>query len=134
MTRLEAIAMGTSQLRVLGAGLFFLLILLSGYWLSRSGKPYGTLIFTIHKLVAVAAVVLLVANVYRIHRAGTLTIVELSTAIAAGLFFVGTMATGGLLSIPVDKPMPAIVHRLHQVTPYLTVLSTAATLYVLGGR
>ena len=31
----------------------------------------------------------------------------------------------------VDKTMPALVLRLHQLTPYLTVLSTAGTLYLL---
>ena len=40
--------------------------------------------------------------------------------------------TGGLLSM--DKTMPAVIRRLHQVTPYLTVLSTAATLYLLSRR
>lgn len=126
--------MNTNYYRFVGAGLFFLLILLSGYWLSRTGKPYGTIVFTIHKLVAVAAVVLLGVTVYRIHRAGALSAIELLAAITTGVFFLGTMVTGGLLSIPIDKAMPAIVHKLHQVTPYLTVLSTAVALYFLRGR
>jgi hypothetical protein len=130
----QGVAMGAELLRFIGAGAAFLLIFLAGYWLSRSGKPYSTIVFNVHKLVAVAAVVLLGVNVYRIHRAGTLNAIELSAAIVAGLFFLGTMATGGALSIPTGKPMPAIVHRLHQVTPYLTVLSTAATLYLLRGQ
>jgi cation transport ATPase len=125
--------MSTDQLRVLGAGLSFLLILLSGFWLSRSGKPYSTIVFNIHKLVAVAAVVLLGITVYRIHRAGALSAIELLAVIVTGLFFLGTMVTGGLLSIPIDKAIPAIVHKLHQVTPYLTVLSTVATLWFLRG-
>jgi hypothetical protein len=134
MMKLEGVEMSTNQLRVLGTGLFFLLILFSGYWLSRSGKPYSTIVFNIHKLVAVAAVVLLGITVYRIHRAGALSAIELLAAIVTGLFFLGTMVTGGLLSIPIDKAMPAIVRKLHQVTPYLTVLSTAVTLYFLRGR
>ena len=134
MMKLEGVEMSTNQLRVLGTGLFFLLILFSGYWLSRSGKPYSTIVFNIHKLVAVAAVVLLGITVYRIHRAGALSAIELLAAIVTGLFFLGTMVTGGLLSIPIDKAMPAIVRKLHQVMPYLTVLSTAVTLYFLRGR
>jgi hypothetical protein len=134
MMKLEGVEMSTNQLRVLGTGLFFLLILFSGYWLSRSGKPYSTIVFNIHKLVAVAAVVLLGITVYRIHRAGALSAIELLATIVTGLFFLGTMVTGGLLSIPIDKAMPAIVRKLHQVMPYLTVLSTAVTLYFLRGR
>jgi hypothetical protein len=124
--------MSTTQF--VGAGVFFLLILLSGYWLSRSGKPYGTIVFTIHKLISLAAVVLLGVTVYRVNRGGTLSTAGLLAAIVAGLFFLGTMVTGSLLSIPIDKPMPAIVHALHRVTPYLTVLSTTATLYLLSRR
>jgi hypothetical protein len=134
MTKLEGVEMSTNQLRFVGAGLFFLLILLSGYWLSRSGKPYGTLVFTIHKLVAVAAVVLLGVTVRRMHQAVALGTIDLLATIVTGLFFLGTIVTGSLLSIPLDKAMPAIEHTLHRVTPYLTVLSTAATLYLLRGR
>jgi hypothetical protein len=123
-----------STTQFVGAGVFFLLILLSGYWLSRSGKPYSTIVFTIHKLISLAAVVLFGIIVYRVNRGGTLSTTGLLAAIVAGMFFLGTMVTGGLLSIPIDNPMPAIVHKLHQVTPYLTVLSTAVTLYLLSRR
>ena len=126
--------MDTNQMKVVSMGAGFLVIILSGYWLSRSGKPYSTLVFTVHKLIALAAIVLLGITVYRINQAGALSAVEVLAAIVTGLFFLGTMGTGGALSIPSDKAMPAIVHKLHQVTPYLTVLSTAVTLYLLRGR
>jgi hypothetical protein len=126
--------MNTNQVGAVSMGAGFLILILSGFWLSRTGKPYGTLIFAVHKLIAVAAVVLLGITVYRAHRAGVLSTIELFAAIVAGLFFLGTIVTGSLLSIPIEKPMPAFVHRLHQVTPYLTVLSTAVTLYLLSRR
>ena len=126
--------MSANQYRFVGAGVFFLLILFSGYWLSRSGKPYNTIVFTIHKLIALAAVVLLGLAIRRVHQVGPLSTIEWSAAIVTGLFFVGTIATGGVLSVPTDKPVPAIVHKLHQVTPYLTICATVATLYLLRGR
>lgn len=126
--------MNTNQAKVVSMGAGFLVIILSGYWLSRSGKPYSTIVFTVHKLVALAAIVVLGVTVYRINRAGALSAVEVLATIVTGLFFLGTIATGGALSIPSDKAMPVIVHKLHQVTPYLTVLSTAVTLYLLRGR
>ena len=124
--------MGTNQLRLVGAGLFFLFIFLSGFWLSRSGKPYSAIILTIHKLISLAAVVLLGITIYRTNQAATLSTIELLAAIVTGLFFPGTIITGGLLSI--DKIMPAIILRLHQITPYLTVLCSTATLYLLSRR
>jgi hypothetical protein len=124
--------MGTDQLRFVGAGAAFLLIFLAGFWLSRSGKPYGGLMLNVHKLVSVGVVVLLVITIRRASQAAALGAMELTAVVLTGLFFLGTVACGGLLAI--GKPLPAIVHRLHQVTPYLTVLSTAATLYFLQGR
>ncbi len=42
--------------------------------------------------------------------------------------FMVMLATGGLLSV--DKAVPAIVHRLHQILPYLTAASVGITLYL----
>ena len=124
--------MSTNQLRVVSAGLFFLFIFLSGFWLSRTGKPYSGIILTIHKLIGLAACVFLVMTVYRIHQVAPLSPVEITAIVVTVLFFAGNVATGGLLST--DKTMPAVILRLHQITPYLTVLSTAVTLYLLLGR
>jgi hypothetical protein len=124
--------MGTNQLRVVSAGLFFLFIFLSGFRLSRTGKPYSRIILTIHKLIGLAAGVFLVMTVYRIHQVAPLSPVEITAIVVTVLFFAGNVATGGLLST--DKTMPAVILKLHQITPYLTVLSTAVTLYLLLSR
>jgi len=124
--------MGTIQSRVIGAGLFFLFILLSGFWLSHAGGPLNGLILTIHKLISVAAIVWLGVTVHRVNQGAALGGMAWLAVIVSGLFFLGTIATGGLLSI--EKTMPAVVLRLHQVTPYLTTLSSVATLYFLSGR
>lgn len=125
--------MSVNQLRILGAGLFYLFIFLSGIWLTRSGKPYNTIVLTIHKLISVVAVVFLVVVLHRMNKTAPLGVGELVSAAITGLLFLSTIATGGLLSA--DKPMPGIVLWLHRITPFLTVLSTAVTLYlVMGSR
>ena len=124
--------MGTNQLRVVGAGLFYLFILLSGYWLSHSGKPFSVIILTIHKLISLAAVVFLVITMSQMNKVAKLSAIELIAGVVTGLFLLGTMITGGLLSL--DKPMPPVVLRLHQITPYLSVLSNAVTLYLLSRK
>ena len=122
--------MGSVELRVGGAGLFFLFIFLSGIWLSRSGKPLNGVILTIHKLIGLAFGVLIIITLYRMNQVGALDAVEWAAVIVTGLLFVGTVVFGGLLST--GKPMPAVVLRLHQVMSVLTVLATAAGLYFLG--
>ncbi len=121
--------MDTIQLRLAGAGLFCLLIFFSGFWLSRSGKPYSGIKLNIHKLLALAAVVLFVITLVQENRAAALAAVELTASVVTGLFLLGLFVTGGLASI--SRPMPAIVLKLHHITPYLAVLSAAAALYLL---
>jgi hypothetical protein len=121
--------MSATVLRGVGAGLFFLFIFLSGFWLSRSGKPFNGVILTIHKLISLAAAVFLVITMVRINQVAALSGIEMTTVVVTGLLFLGTGITGGLLSI--DKPMPAAILTIHQITPFLTVLSTAATLYLV---
>jgi hypothetical protein len=121
--------MSATQVRVVGIALLFVLILLSGFWVSYSGKPYSTAPFTVHKLVGLAAGILLAVIVYQTHQVAPLGLLQIAAIVVTVLFFVGTVAAGALLSI--DKPMPGVVLKLHQFLPVLTLLSTASTLYLL---
>ncbi len=124
--------MNMIQLRVAGVGLFFLFIFLSGFWLSHSGKSLNTIILTIHKLISVAAVIFLIVIIYRTNQISNLSTIELIAGVITGALFISTIISGGLLST--NKPMPDAVLKIHQITPYLTLLSTALTLYLLPGR
>jgi hypothetical protein len=121
--------MSTTLLRVVGAGLFFLFIFLSGIRLSRSGRPLNGTILTIHKLVALAAAVFFVITIYQMNQVATLSATELVASALTGFVFLGTGISGGVLST--DKPKPAALLRVHQIAPFLTVLSTAGTLYLV---
>jgi len=122
--------MTTAQLTVVSAGLFFVLIFLSGFWLSRHKRPFNGAVLTIHKLIALAAAILLVVRVYQANRVAALGMTELVAAAIAGLLFLDTGISGGLLST--DKPMPAAIRWMHWVAPFLTVLCSAVTLYLLA--
>jgi hypothetical protein len=118
--------MNTNQLKIVSLAAAFLIMFLSGFWLNRTGKPYGTLIFTIHKLVGVGIGIFLFIIIRQIYQQTSFIAV-----VIVAVFFIATVVTGSLLSIPVSKPMPEIVHTLNKIFPYFTVLSTAITLYVL---
>ena len=121
--------MSTLQVRVAGVVLSFVLIIFSGIWLSHLGKPYNTGVFTVHKLVGLAVGILLGAMVYQTYKATPLDPVQIAAIVITVLFFIGTVAAGGLLSI--DLEVPAFVQKLHRFLPVLTVLSTAGTLVLL---
>lgn len=124
--------MSNASTRVLIAGLCFLVVFILGFWLRGSGRPYNGLLLTIHKLVAVGVLVFLIVMISQLNRVSRLSGLELTVALVALLLFLGTIATGALLTA--DKPMPAIVSTMHLITPFLTVLSTAGTLYMLLSR
>lgn len=124
--------MGVPQSTILVAGIFFGLILLSGIWLKRSGKPYSVIVLTIHKLISLAAVGFLAKAVVQMNRTAPLGTTGLALSVATGVMFLTTIVTGGLVSI--DRPVPATVKTLHRVTPILTALSTALTLILLLRR
>lgn len=124
--------MSAIQLRVAGTGLSFLAVLLSGFWLSRSGKPLNVVILTVHKLVSLTTIAFLVAIIAQAYRVAPLGTIELTASVITGVFFLGTILSGGLLST--GKPIPAIVLRMHQILPFLTLFSTAVTLYLLLNR
>ncbi len=117
--------------KMMGIGGAFALILILGYTLSREGFPYNTFLFTLHKLIAVGLVVYLVVTVNRLHKAAPLTALESGVWVAAGVFFLLTIVTGGLLSV--EKEFPKFVSLLHAAAPYLTVLSTGVGVWMVVG-
>ncbi|MBN1955947.1 MAG: hypothetical protein JW900_12985 [Anaerolineae bacterium] len=122
----------TTKWQAISAGLFFLVVFLSGFWLSRSGKPYSGILINVHKLVALAAVVLFVVTLVRLNRIAALGALEVAGGAVTVLLAIGLFVTGALVSI--DHPMPPLVFTLHHLLPYLALLSTAATLYLLRGH
>jgi hypothetical protein len=121
--------MSTTQSRIAITAGLFLCICVFGFWLSISGKPYNQVIFTIHKLVALGAVIYLAATVYRVHRAAPLKPAYMMIILLTVLCVLVAFVTGALLSL--DKYMPLFVLRLHQVAPCLILLSTSASLNLL---
>jgi hypothetical protein len=121
--------MNTIVSRMLTTGLFFLFIFLSGFWLSRAGKPYPVLVFTIHKLIALGTLVFLTILVYQINRLAPLQTVQIIAFAITIVFLITLIITGGLVSL--DKVMPVMLLRVHEVVPYLTAVSAGITLFLL---
>ena len=108
----------------------FLLTLASGLWLSRSGKPLKTGSFTLHKLIALAAVVVTALQTYN-----TLTIPDVAPIIIAliiviGLCVVALFATGALMSA--EKPGYHSLLTIHRIAPLLAVVAGVTVIYLFG--
>lgn len=121
-----------TQINLLITGLGFVVILLTGFGLRRLGQPFPTVILTVHKLIAAATFVFLVKTIPGLARLSLPGQVERIAAIAAGSFFLLAVVSGGWLSWV--KNMPSWVRALHVIMSFLTVISTAAFLYLLYRR
>ena len=126
--------MNNNLIKMIGVGLGFIIMFLSGFWLNRTGKPYGTLVFAVHKLVGVGLGIFLYMTVKQIHPTTPLNATEIILIVLIVLSLIGTVTTGSLLSLPVSKPMPAIVSTMNKIFPYITVLFTLVPLYFLLNR
>jgi len=120
-------------------GLLFLLTLISGLWLSRSGKPFNGMIFTMHKLIALGTVIVIGMNLYHLYRAvEARTLVVLSVIVASGLLFLALFVSGALLSLidgallSLERPAPEAILKVHQIAPLLALASSTVTLYLLA--
>lgn len=115
--------------RAIVAGLSFALIFLSGFWLSRRGRPLNSGISALHKLISVATGVFMGVTIHQVNQASPLGGTGWVAIAVASLCTIATVASGGILSF--ERPVPTAVLRVHQVMPVLTAVSTGVTLYLL---
>ncbi len=121
--------MDATQSKILGTGIFFIFIFLSGVWLNRSGKPYNAIKFNVHKFIGLAAGAFLILTVYQRHQLIPLNATEIVGVVITILCFIATVIAGGLVSI--EKPMPAVITLMHKVFPFIDVLATGMTFKLL---
>lgn len=130
--------MNLTNSQTLYTGVFFLFILLSGFWVSRAGKPYNSLIFNIHKLIGLGAGIYLIRTVYLTSQAAPLDAGQWASIVITVFLFLVTVAAGGLLSIldagnlqTMSQSTRKAITLVHKFSPYVIIVSTGVTLYLV---
>lgn len=116
--------------RIIVAGGLLLLTIASGYWLSHSGKPYSVAIFTIHKLIALSAVISTAVAVHHIRTVVDLGALDIGAIVVTGVLFLALFVTGAVMSI--GKPAVSVALAIHRVAPLLAAASAVAAAYLLA--
>lgn len=123
-----------------GSALLFILTVLSGVLLSLLGKPYQSLIFTIHKLIAVGAIFIIIRNIYRLQQvAPTRAFTGPGMLLITGLLFLTLIVSGSLLSVQaagllsLQGSMLQSIHTVHRLTPLLALIAAGLSLSLLAG-
>ena len=112
-------------------GVLFILTLVFGFWLTRSGKPYNGLIFNIHKLIALAAVIVAAIRAFNALKIVEAQPILIALLILLGLCAVALFVTGALMSA--NKVTGRAALTIHKIAPLLAVIAAIGTLYLLGG-
>jgi hypothetical protein len=122
-----------------GPAALFVLTLISGVFVSRSGHPYNTAIFTVHKLIAVAAIFFIARYIYQMQKTMDVgTLVQTGLIALAGLGFVALIVSGALLSLQdgglldLQASPSDLVHTIHQIAPGLALIASALIVYLLA--
>ena len=113
-------------------GIIYILTLASGVWLTRSGKPLNTAIFTIHKLIALGAAVAATIQTYQVLKTAQTPAILIALLVVAGVCVLALFATGALLSV--DRPAYRILLTVHNIAPVLAVIVMALAVYLLSAR
>lgn len=116
--------------RLLNPILGFLLTVVFGFWLSRRGKPYHGLLFNVHKLIALATVILVVmaiSQVFKVMDVGTLIVLLL---VLAALSVIALFVSGALMSA--GKAEYHAMKLIHNISPFILVLTMGYAVYLLG--
>ena len=118
--------------KIISSGLLFFFTIVTGIWLSNSGKPLNSLILNIHKLIALGSVIFIVIVIHNLLKNAGSSQVILTLIIVTGLFVLALFVSGALLSF--GKPVNNIILTIHAVTPIPAVITTAMIIYLLLSR
>lgn len=117
--------------RFITPGVIFLATVVTGLWLSHSGRPLSSLLTNAHKLIALAAAVTAGVQFARLFKIST-SAVAVVLLVIAGVCAISLFASGAFLSM--EKPAPALVLRIHQIAPLLLLVSSAASIWLWMGQ
>lgn len=113
-------------------GMVFLLTVVSGIWLSHSGKPYQAGIFTVHKLIALGGVVFMVIQMVKMTKGAEVQALFVMLLVLAAASVLALFFTGAMMSI--GKLPQGVMLLIHQISPFAAFFSTAAAVYLLVSK
>ncbi|MHB1395032.1 MAG: hypothetical protein ACYCYE_18650 [Clostridia bacterium] len=118
--------------RLLSSGILLLLTIGTGVWLSNLGKPYNTLIFTVHKLIALATAVITAVLIRFLLKNVEIKTIILTLIIVSVLFALALFITGAIMSLGMAPYR--LFKTVHSIATILTAVTTVAVVYFLLNR
>jgi hypothetical protein len=119
-------------IKFLPSGVFFLLTVSFGIWLSRTGKPYNGLLFNVHKLVALGVLIFTVVKFVDATKSTQIQGFLIMLLIVAGICVLALFTSGALMSA--GNPAARNLLVVHQIAPVLLSIVMVAAVFLLGTK
>ncbi|MFC2137237.1 hypothetical protein ACFLTE_03580 [Bacteroidota bacterium] len=120
--------MNSIEYRLVLIGVLFILIALSGIWLSKLGRPLNNGVFTIHKLITVGTIILLVISTIKQHIFSQTVKIENIILLISGVALTISFITGALLSF--GKLVNKFILTIHKISPIILIISFILYIYL----
>lgn len=120
----------TVESKVILADSLLLLSIVFGIWLSHAGKPLNQFIFTIHKLLALATVILAGIIIFNLNKNLDINGISIILIVSIAVFFLTLFVTGVFLSF--EKLLPEIVLLIHKIGSVLIAIVAIISIYLLA--
>lgn len=117
------------MLKIIGSGLLLLFTIATGVWLHNLGRPLHSIMFTFHKLLALASVVFTAVVLYNVLKGPKIESILFILMIVTGLSMFTLFISGALLSI--RNPANNTMLMIHNLTTILAVIATAVIMSLL---
>ena len=111
-------------------GILLLLTLVSGFWVSQTGKPCNGFLFNIHKLIALGTVVVTIVQLIQPLKTADSLVLTITGLVVAAICVVALFASGALMSA--GKLSYALMLTVHRIAPAVLVVSLALAVYELA--
>ncbi len=111
-------------------GVLFILTLAFGFWLSTLGKPYNGILFNIHKLIALATVVVLTMQLFKTLQDTDPLVLVIVLLVVAAVCIIVLFASGALMSA--GKMSYSLMLVVHRIAPGMLVIDMLLVFYLLA--
>lgn len=122
--------MNSFAVRIILSGGLLIMTVVSGIVLSNGGRPLQSGFFTVHKLIAVGAIILLAVSARSLAKGADMDGLSVAALAVSGALFLVLIVTGALLSF--DKLVTPLILRIHQLAPAGALLASAVSAYLLS--
>jgi hypothetical protein len=111
------------------SGGLFILTLAFGFWLSHLGKPYNGILFNVHKLIALGAVVVTAIQMVKLLRGMETQALVIVLLVGVALCVIALFASGALMSA--GKLEYNLMLAIHRVAPFVLVVGLGLVMVLL---